>query len=153
MRFIVVWIAFRAIGGLIRSMFATPAAKPAKKKVVECDTVESFERELSKAKAEKRVVVIDFTATWCGPCKRIAPMFADMSEEYDATFLKVDVDKNAAVSGAHGVTAMPTFTFYRADGSKHSETVRGAYPAKIGEILLSLGVKRVASEDEDKKDQ
>ena len=152
-RFVVMWMVFRILGGFIRSVFAKPASATPKKNVVECDTVESFESELAKAKAAKRAVVIDFTATWCGPCKRIAPMFADMSEEYDAAFLKVDVDKNSEVSGSHGVTAMPTFAFYNADGEKHSETVRGAYPAKIGEILTSLGVKRVVKTTEDKKEE
>jgi hypothetical protein len=57
------------------------------------------------------------------------------------------------VSGSHDVTAMPTFAFYNADGEKHSETVRGAYPAKIGEILTSLGVKRVVKTTEDKKEE
>jgi thiol-disulfide isomerase/thioredoxin len=62
-----------------------------------------------------RYVAADFTATWCGPCQRIAPLYADMSLTYgDCVFLKVDVDKAKDVSAHCGVRCMPTFQFYKA---------------------------------------
>ena len=138
------------IGAAIRSLFAKPPPPVEKKKVVECETAEAFAEALAEAKAAKRPVVVDFTAKWCGPCQRVAPIYADMSEEYDAMFLKVDVDKNSAVSGAHQVTAMPTFAFYGADGEPHDEKIRGANVQKITETLEKLGAKKV--EKEAKKD-
>ncbi len=117
-----------------------------KKRVVECETAEAFAEALAEAKAAKRAVVVDFTATWCGPCRRIAPVFADMSEEYDAMFIKVDVDKNGAVSGAHNVTAMPTFAFYTSEGEPHGEQIRGANVAKIVETLEKLGCTKAVKE-------
>ncbi|KAG5878316.1 hypothetical protein JTB14_025366 [Gonioctena quinquepunctata] len=71
-----------------------------------------FQTELSNASA--RLVVADFTATWCGPCQRIAPVFNQLASKYPrAVFLKIDVDQCQETAAAQGVSAMPTFIFYR----------------------------------------
>lgn len=71
-----------------------------------------FQTEL--AAAGIRLVVVDFTATWCGPCQRIAPMFEMLPAKFPkAIFLKVDVDKCQDTAASQGVSAMPTFIFYR----------------------------------------
>lgn len=68
--------------------------------------------EFVSANASKPIVV-DFTATWCGPCQRIAPFFAQMATTYgnSCAFIKVDVDKLKAVAQQFKVTSMPTFVF------------------------------------------
>ena len=59
-------------------------------------------------------VLIDFFATWCGPCKRIAPYFEKLSEEYTGmTFLKVDVDESPEIVNEFDISAMPTFVFIK----------------------------------------
>lgn len=59
-------------------------------------------------------VVIDFFATWCGPCKRVAPYFEKLAEEYvGMTFLKVDVDESPELTNEFDVSAMPTFLFIK----------------------------------------
>jgi len=69
--------------------------------------------------------VVDFNATWCGPCKAIHPAFMAMSQKYpEALFLGVDVDRCQETAMAQGVNAMPTFILYR--NMQKLDTVRGA---------------------------
>ncbi|GAX26773.1 thioredoxin 1 [Fistulifera solaris] len=73
--------------------------------------------EISKTK----LVVIDFSAEWCGPCKYIGPIFEKLSDEIDTVvFAKVDVDEADDVAGLCGISAMPTFQFFR-NGQKIDE--------------------------------
>merc|ERR1712156_544025 len=61
------------------------------------------------------LVCVDFFATWCGPCKMIAPKLEAMSKEMDGKviFLKVDVDELEDLAAAQEVKAMPTFAFFK----------------------------------------
>lgn len=71
-----------------------------------------FQVELSNAGS--KLVVVDFMASWCGPCHRIAPGFEELSRRYpNVVFLKVDVDQCPETAANQGVTAMPTFIFYK----------------------------------------
>lgn len=80
--------------------------------VREVTSKEDFDTILSDA--GDKLVVVDFTATWCGPCKAIAPEFARLSEKYpNVIFIKVDVDKCKDVARAQSISAMPTFKFFK----------------------------------------
>ncbi|XP_059384181.1 thioredoxin [Carassius carassius] len=73
--------------------------------------------------AGDKLVVVDFTATWCGPCQMIGPVFKAQSEKPEnsnVVFLKVDVDDAQDVAAFCDVKCMPTFHFYK-NGKKIDE--------------------------------
>lgn len=57
--------------------------------------------------ANKKVVV-DFFATWCGPCKMFGPIFEKTAEKSDITFIKVDTDKHPHIAKEYGIMSIPT---------------------------------------------
>lgn len=91
------------------------------------------------------LVVVDFFATWCGPCKRIAPAFVELAAEYtDVTFLKVDVDEATELAEQYGVNAMPTFLFI--ENGQVTMKIEGA---DLKAIQLALSTHRARSEARD----
>jgi len=82
------------------------------KMVKQCATLAELKEQL-KAAGDK-LVVIDFFATWCGPCKVIAPQIEDMDGKMpEVVFLKVDVDENEDAAQEYSISAMPTFIFVK----------------------------------------
>lgn len=88
-------------------------------------------------------VVIDFFATWCGPCKALAPQLVRLAQAYDGRVkvLKVDVDKNRALAEAARIMSVPTLFFI--DRAGHIERQSGAMPYDVlaakAEELLARG--------------
>ncbi|XP_036367204.1 thioredoxin isoform X2 [Octopus sinensis] len=76
------------------------------------DSVEKFDQTLKENK--DKLIIIDFFATWCGPCKMIAPKLKEVAEK-------------------EGIQAMPTFKFYK--GGEEVEEIKGASEPKIREAL------------------
>ena len=71
---------------------------------------DSFEKTISG----NDIVLVDFWADWCGPCKRFAPIYEKTSEEYGViTFAKLDTDANQALSGQLGIEGIPTLMAFR----------------------------------------
>lgn len=82
--------------------------------------------------------VIDFYATWCGPCRAVAPKVGELSEKYqNVRFIQVDVDKMRQVAQEYNVTAMPTFVFVK-DGNEVGQRVRGADVRALENGIKSL---------------
>ena len=60
------------------------------------------------------VVVVDFFATWCGPCKMLAPVFEELSGEMnDVNFFKVDVDQALDIARKYAITTVPTMLIFK----------------------------------------
>ncbi|XP_064386038.1 thioredoxin-like [Halichondria panicea] len=86
-------------------------------------TADEFRKALKDA--GNKWVVVDFTASWCPPCKMIAPIFETLSKEFtEIKFYKVDVDENNETAEDQGIQAMPTFKFYQ--NEKAMKTMKGA---------------------------
>eukprot|EP00565_Helicotheca_tamesis_P007457 CAMPEP_0185727470 /NCGR_PEP_ID=MMETSP1171-20130828/3154_1 /TAXON_ID=374046 /ORGANISM="Helicotheca tamensis, Strain CCMP826" /LENGTH=196 /DNA_ID=CAMNT_0028396049 /DNA_START=76 /DNA_END=666 /DNA_ORIENTATION=- len=71
--------------------------------------VESVDEWREITSSDERIVVAQFTASWCGPCKRIEPFFQCLAHKYDGNFVKVDVDDLDEVAQECSVAMMPTF--------------------------------------------
>ena len=73
-------------------------------------------------------VLVDFWATWCGPCRMIAPIVEELSEEYEgkATIAKVDVDTAQKTAQEFGIRSIPTLLLFK--GGKVVEQIIGAVP-------------------------
>ncbi|KAJ3315013.1 hypothetical protein HDV04_004813 [Boothiomyces sp. JEL0838] len=69
--------------------------------------------EYYKILKDNKVVVVDFTAVWCGPCKMISPVFEQLANSTPGVkFIKLDVDQVQSVAAQEGITSMPTFISY-----------------------------------------
>jgi len=88
------------------------------------------------AGAGDKAVVVDFTATWCGPCRMIAPHFEALAAEFPwCEFIKVDVDQNQETAQHCGISAMPTFKVFR-----HGQEIgmaRGASPDSLRQLVAT----------------
>lgn len=99
--------------------------KQQKGKVMELTTSEFKEKIVNyEANPDKwvfrgeRPAVVDFYATWCGPCKMVAPIMEELAEKYKGQidFYKVDVDKEQEVAGVFGIQSIPTMLFIPKSG-------------------------------------
>jgi thioredoxin 1 len=80
--------------------------------VISCHSEADYYAAL--ALAGDRLVVVDCYASWCPPCRQIAPVFSALALHYtDVVFLKVDMEAAPGLKGALGVWALPTFLFFR----------------------------------------
>lgn len=87
-------------------------------------------------------VLVDFYADWCGPCKIIEPVIAQLSKEYEGRvkFVKIDTDANQELAAQFGIMSIPTMMFF--SKGKVEDIVTGAVPASILKTKLDSLVKK-----------
>ncbi|KAI3467411.1 hypothetical protein Pfo_024074 [Paulownia fortunei] len=89
----------------------TNGTPPTKKgQVIAFHSSAKWKIHFEASKQTSKLIVLDFTASWCGPCQHIHPAINEFAEKYtDVEFIKIDVDELDDVAKEFGVHAMPTF--------------------------------------------
>lgn len=106
------------------------------------EKVYNFEKKPNEWKYEgDKPAIVDFYATWCGPCKMVAPILEDLAKEYDGQIViyKVDTEKEPELAAAFGIRSIPSLLFIPMEGKP--EMAQGAMPKAsfkkaIDEFLL-----------------
>lgn len=98
---------------------------------IECN---SSLAELLAVASKHKAIVVDFHATWCGPCKRIAPYLHQKCQEAGVVLVKVDVDQNGEAAQHYGIQAMPTFKVLDSQGKAILTKTGGANPV-VDEVV------------------
>lgn len=98
-------------------------------------TSENFE----SLKSGAQPLVVDFWATWCGPCRMIAPIVAELAKEYDGqiTVGKCDVEENDDIAAEFGIRNIPTILFFK-NGEVVDKLVGAVSKAKLDEKFKAL---------------
>ena len=99
-------------------------------------TKDSFEKEVMSSEIP---VVLDFWATWCGPCRMLAPVLDELAEKYDGKvrFGKVNVDDEPLLASRFGIASIPTLIFFK-NGKIQKQTVGYREQKELDEILRDL---------------
>ncbi|KTW31432.1 thioredoxin [Pneumocystis carinii B80] len=118
--------------------------------VQEIQTSQDFDRIVYDT---NNIVVVEFYATWCGPCKAIAPVFITLSEHpkfSDIIFIKVDVDHLRSVASKAKISSMPTFVVYM--NGTEAERISGANRQQLEFIIEKYSSMAVSIKGKESKD-
>lgn len=114
-------------------------------------TMTLTKQNLDATLSKNAMVIIDFWASWCGPCRMFAPVFERVSEDFpDIVFAKVDTEAEREVASMFGIQAIPTLAVFREGVGVHQES--GALPDRALRDLIkaaqALDMNQVRAEIE-----
>ncbi|CAN8273085.1 unnamed protein product [Cochlearia groenlandica] len=120
------------MGGALSSVFgsggeevATGSGSDDTNRVAKFSSSARWQLHFNEIKESSKLLVVDFSASWCGPCRMIEPVFIAMSAKFtDVEFVKLDVDELPDVAKEFNVTGMPTFVLLKS--GKEIERIVGA---------------------------
>ena len=98
-------------------------------------SAETFEKEVLNSEVP---VLVDFWASWCAPCRQVAPVMERIAQEYEGSVkvAKVDVDAEQEIAGRFGISSIPTIVFFEPD--EQPKGVVGALPKEMIESTFEL---------------
>ncbi|CAH9090209.1 unnamed protein product [Cuscuta epithymum] len=111
------------------------SSTPNKPLVTAFHSSSQWKNHFNESKKSNKLMVIYFTATWCGPCKIMEPAINEMAEQYrDVEFVKIDTDELFDVAEEFEVQTMPTFILVK--GEKVFERIKGAQKEVLRATIL-----------------
>ncbi len=136
--------------GLMMSMVALgggTSATTSDELITHVTTADEFKAEVLDAKG---LVLVDFYADWCGPCKRLAPTLSSLaaSQKDKVKIVKVNVDGASALAAAHGVSGIPDMRFFR-DGTQVEQVVGLIRKEALFEKIVKLATVETAVSSDD----
>ncbi|RDY12083.1 Thioredoxin H2, partial [Mucuna pruriens] len=109
-------------------------AKPISSRILTFHSPAKWRTHFQASKETNKLMVIDFTATWCGPCKYMEPVIEEFAAKYtEVEFIKIDVDELMGVSQEFQVQAMPTFILIKK--GKVIDKVVGARKEELEKLI------------------
>ncbi|GAB5031006.1 thioredoxin f [Nannochloropsis oceanica] len=103
--------------------------------VVDASSPDEFDKLVTGA--GEKLLIVDYSTTWCGPCKMMAPKFDEMSNRFDAVFVKVIGDSTPEAGQLlkrEGVRSVPAFHFWK--NGKRVDSISGADPERLEDVIL-----------------
>lgn len=119
---------------------AAPAAKAPKKEAKKADPVIKLAAGEQLPANNGKPMVLDFNATWCGPCRQFTPIFHSVAEDFAGrvTFVSIDVDRNPELAAQFGVQSIPYVVYLKPDGTATRSIgliSEGEFAARVTSLL------------------